>query len=132
MNSHANNVILKQNIANGASGRLEITVPTGQESYFAKLVETSPGSGDTLGVSVAPGQTVTIDVPLNGSGETTYRLHYAAGVDWYGYKYLFGPVGRYAEADDTFAFSEGTKWEVQLILQPGGNLGTSGIDYGDF
>ena len=81
---------------------------------------------------IASGRSLTIDVPLDGDGPTTYDLHYAAGPTWYGQFATFGPAGTYAKADETFTFEEGTGWEVELILQPGGNLGTSGLDYDGF
>lgn len=123
---------IESNIANGGYGRLHIAVPPGLDTYYAKLRPISPGSRDTLGVTIAPGQSVTVDVPLNGNTETTYDLYYSAGATWYGKDGTFGPEGMYAKADDPFAFAEGTQWEVELILQPSGNLGTTGIDYSNF
>lgn len=132
LGSKANNEILQNNIDNGGYGRLSIAVPSGQETYFVKLRQIFPGRGDTLGVTVAPGQTITIDVPLSGNGDTIYDLYYGAGTSWYGYKYLFGPEASYTKADDEFSFTESTSWEVELIRQPAGNLGTYEIDYADF
>lgn len=112
-------------------GQLTISVPAGEESYFAKLVNRDPGAF-TLGVTVSAGQTATIDVPVCDSFVDDYDLTYAAGTTWYGYDYTFGPDGAYASAAEVFPFEDGTQWEVELILQVGGNLGTSGMDYGDF
>ena len=124
--------ILESNIANGGYGRLHIMVPSGLDTYYAKLKPISPGARDTLGVTIAPGQSVSFDVPMDGNGETIYDLYYSAGTTWYGYEATFGPDGMYAKADDSFVFTEGTQWEVELILQPSGNLGTTGIDYRNF
>lgn len=133
LNTPENNAILQGNIANGWSGRLTITTGPGVETYFIKLVSTYPTHGDVLGVTVAADATVVVDVPLDGSSdETIYELFYGAGSRWYGDEHAFGPEGSYARADDEFAFSEGTWWEVELVLTPGGNLGMSGLDYEDF
>lgn len=112
-------------------GQLTLSVPAGDESYFAKLVNRDSG-GFTLGVTVAPGQSATVDVPICNSYSDDYDLKYAAGTTWYGYDHAFGPAGAYASASEVFPFEDGTWWEVELILQVGGNLGTSGMSYGDF
>lgn len=112
-------------------GRLTLSVPSGEESYFAKLVNRDSGAF-TLGVTVSPGRSATIDVPVCNSYSDDYYLTYAAGTTWYGYDYAFGPDGAYSSASEVFSFEDGTWWEVELILQVGGNLGTSGMDYSDF
>ena len=133
LNTPENNAILQGNVANGWSGRLSVSTSPGVDTYYVKLVETYPVPGEVLGVTVAGGGTVDVDVPLDGSSdEATYQLLYAAGTRWYGEEYLFGPEGAYARADSDFTFSEGTWWEVDLVLTPGGNLGSSGVDYEDF
>ena len=132
LDSESNTAIMKDNIRNGGSGRLTISVPHGDETYYIKLKELSPRRGEVLGAVIAPGRTLTVDVPLDGNGGTVYALHYGAGTAWYGERNAFGPAATYAKADDTFAFEEGTRWKVELILQPGGNLGTSGLDYQGF
>lgn len=132
LDSPANTAVMKDNIVNGGFGRLTISVPLGAESYYVKLKELSPASREALGVIIAPGQSHIVSVPLDGSGTTTYDLHYGAGTSWYGPKYAFGPAAVYAKADETFAFDQGTGWEVELILQQGGNLGTSGLAYESF
>lgn len=132
LESRANTAILKGNIRDGASGRLAISVPIGNDTYYVKLKELRPRRGEVLGVIIAPGRSVTVDVPLDGDGPTTYDLHCAAGANWYGPAASFGPEGSYAKAEETFTFEKGTGWEVELILQPGGNLGTSGLDFNQF
>lgn len=111
-------------------GELVITAPGGTDTYLVELKYTD-SSGSVLRVFVSPGQTVSVDVPVDGTS-ARYDLFYAAGSRWYGDEYTFGPDGTYARADDVFEFVEGRQWQVELVLQPGGNLGTSGIDYADF
>lgn len=88
----------------GRYGTLRITVPRGPEAFFVKLVEAPTaafdkyvpaGTLDVTGVSIAPGKSITIDVPLCGNASMDYDLYYAAGTRWYGYHYLFGPDGAY-------------------------------------
>ena len=131
LDSPSNVAVLKNNIKNGGSGTIRISVPRGTQSYYAKLKEVSPRRGDVLGVTIAPGRTIRVTVPLDGDS-TVYELHYGAGVKWYGLRAAFGPKGSYSKADDTFRFERGTGWEVELIVQPGGNLGTSGLDFRNF
>lgn len=132
LTSKSNTEILKGNIRNGAYGTLRINVPSGTDAYFVKLREIDPGSGDVFGTVVRPGRSVTVKVPLNGNSRTTYRLSYGMGSTWYGREYAFGPSGSYSQAQDDFDFTEGSGWEVELIPQQGGNLGTSGLDFGSF
>ncbi|MBC7593310.1 MAG: hypothetical protein H7288_05130 [Kineosporiaceae bacterium] len=123
---------MKNNIRHGGAGRLKVTVPRGSATYYVKLKELSPRRGEVLGVIVGPGRTLTFDVPLDGDGSTVYELNYGSGTSWYGRADSFGPSGGYATADDTFKFEQGTGWEVELISQVGGNLGTSGLNYQGF
>lgn len=132
LTSKSDTEILKGNIRNGAYGTLRITVPMGTDAYFIKLREISPGRGDVFGTIARPGRSVTVKVPLNGGERTTYRLSYGMGSRWYGREHAFGPSGMYSQAQDDFEFTEGSGWEVELIPQRGGNLGTSGLDYGSF
>lgn len=127
-----NRAVLQQNIRNGAAGRLQITAPAGTDSFYVKLKETSPSSGEVMAVFLSPGRTATVAVPLDGDRATTYELDYASGPDWYGASDTFGEDGSYAMADDSFTFKVGTGWQVELTQQVGGNLGTSDIDPGDF
>lgn len=127
-----NTAIMKENIRNGGYGRLQISVPSGEKTYFIKLKELSPRRGDVLGAVIEPGRTLTIKVPIDGGGSTIYDLHYGAGTSWYGPQHAFGPSGAYSKADDTLAFKAGSGWEVELIAQFGGNLGTSDLDYERF
>ena len=51
-------------------------MPSSAETYYVKLKEVTPGSGEVLGAFAGPGRTLTIDVPLNGNHTTTYALNY--------------------------------------------------------
>lgn len=108
-----------------AAGALTISVPSGPESYLVKISDASGGL--VCRVVIGGGRSVTVGIP-----EGTYYLTYGAGTKWYGYSLAFGPEGSYSAAQENFPFESGTHWEVELILQPGGNLGTSGLGYEDF
>lgn len=132
LDSASNTAVMQENIRQGGFGQLRISVPPGPRSYYVKLKELRPRRGEVLGAFIGAGRTLTIEVPLDGYGTTIYDLHYGSGSTWYGREYTFGPQGSYAAAEKTFAFEEGSGWEVQLIARPGGNLGTSGLGYGNF
>ena len=112
------------------NGTLKISVPNGDETYYARL-KSRRGGVTATDVIIRPGRTAKLDVPVC-DGRTTYDLHYGAGTKWYGSKYLFGPRGAYSEADKVFTFEDGTVWRVSLSLRPAGNLSTSGMDYREF
>lgn len=75
---------------------------------------------------VRSGLPLTMDVPLG-----SYELRYASGKTWYGWQYLFGPDTSYSKADTPFTFSDDgyqiSGYTVELIMQSGGNLSTSGL-----
>lgn len=75
---------------------------------------------------VRSGTPLTVEVPLG-----TYELRYASGKTWYGWQYLFGPDTSYSKADTPFTFSDDgyqvSGYTVELIMQSGGNLSTSGL-----
>lgn len=111
-------------VGEGGLGCLEISVPSGPQSYYVKLKN---GSYTVWDVFMSPGQTASFDVPVG-----TYDLVYGAGEKWYGWDYTFGPYGAYSETSEQFSFDSGSCWSVELILQVGGNLGTSGLDFNEF
>ncbi|MCB1274100.1 MAG: hypothetical protein KDB25_06865 [Leucobacter sp.] len=111
-------------VGNGGDGCLEISVPTGSKAYYVKLKK---GSSTVWDVFLKPGSSKEFSVPTG-----TYDLTYGAGDHWYGSRYAFGPEGVYSEASERFTFDPGSCWTVELILRPGGNLGSSGLDYDDF
>lgn len=109
---------------NGGNGCLSISVPVGSEAYYVKLKQ---GSSTVWDVFITPGSTTEFAVPLG-----TYDLTYGAGQEWYGWDHAFGPGGAYSETSETFTFDGDSCWEVELILQVGGNLSTDGLSYGEF
>ncbi len=111
-------------VGDGGAGCLEIAVPSGTRSYYVKLKRAGMTVWD---VFLAPGSVSTFDVPTG-----TYDLTYAAGAEWYGWGHAFGPSGSYSQTSERFTFDSTSCWSVELFLQPGGNLGSSGIDYADF
>jgi hypothetical protein len=82
-------------------------------------------------VFVRSGQSVSTKVPLG-----SYKIKYAAGIQWYGETHLFGPDTSYSMADKRFDFQEiGNQvsgFTVELFLQPHGNLRTKQIKPKDF
>jgi len=80
---------------------------------------------------VRSGKTARVRVPLG-----SYELRYAAGADWYGEEYLFGPSTGYAKAAEPFDFhTEGDRvlgFTVELIKQTNGSLGEEAIKASDF
>ena len=111
-------------VGNGGGGCLSISVPSGNEAYNVKLKQ---GTSPVWDVFMTPGSSTEFAVPLG-----TYDLTYGAGEEWYGWDYAFGPQGAYSETSETFTFESGSCWEVELILQVGGNLDSNGIPYDDF
>lgn len=101
------------------------TSPGGHHHYFVKIVNIA--TGQELGsFFIRSGGILDIQVPVG-----TYEIKYAAGRQWYGAAYLFGPETTYSKADSTFNFSfdgyQYSGYTVELIMQRNGNLRTSGI-----
>lgn len=111
-------------IGDGGAGCLSISVPSGSEAYYVKL---KSGASTVWDVFLTPGTTMEFPVPTG-----TYDLAYGAGTRWYGWSSSFGPYGAYSETSERFTFDSDSCWNVELILQPGGNLGSSGLSYSDF
>lgn len=107
-----------------------IVTPTGQESYYVKLVDAFTGT-PAMSFYIFGGQSFETEVPLG-----TYRVKYATGETWCGENYLFGSSTRYSETDKTFEFSvQGNQisgYTVELIRQRGGNLHTKSISANQF
>lgn len=102
----------------------EIRTQSGSH-YVVKLVDVQTGKA-ALTVFVRGGQTVNTTVPLG-----TYRMKYAAGKTWYGYKELFGPNTSYNQADTTFQFADTgmqiSGYTVTLYTVSDGNMRTRRI-----
>ena len=109
---------------------LTISTRQGTGHYFVKIVDWTTDA-PVLTVFVQSGQSVSTKVPLG-----SYRIKYAAGSQWYGETYLFGPDTGYSMADKRFDFREiGNQvsgFTVELFLQPNGNLRTKRITSKDF
>ncbi len=77
------------------------------------------------------GQTADVRIPTG-----VYELRYAAGENWYGEEWLFGPGTVYRRADEQLDFhTEGDTvagFTVELIKQVNGNLGETPIKPSDF
>lgn len=103
----------------------KIRTPSGEHDYFVKLVDYTINK-PVLTFFVKAGNTFDIDVPLG-----SYKLKYAAGANWYGEQYLFGPDTQYSEAQSILDFTqrgdEVSGHTVELIMQAHGNLHTSKI-----
>ena len=116
------------NTASFSNGVAPLTIKTsssGANHYFVKIARV--GSGLELGsYFIRSGETLNIQVPVG-----VYELRYAAGRQWYGTYYLFGPNTTYSKADSIFTFSfDGNQYSgytVELITQRNGNLRTSKI-----
>ncbi len=109
---------------------LTISTRQGTGHYFVKIVSCTTDE-PVITVFVQSGQSVNTKVPLG-----SYKIKYAAGSQWYGETYLFGPDTSYSMADKRFDFEEiGNQvsgFTVQLFLQPYGNLRTKRIKPKDF
>jgi hypothetical protein len=104
---------------------LEVKTPFGDYHHVLKVVEWNTKS-PVVEVFARSGQTINLDLPLG-----SYELRYASGKIWYGWQYLFGPETTYSKADSIFTFSDNgyqaSGYTVELIMQPNGNLHTSGL-----
>lgn len=93
--------------------------------YLLKLEDAYTGN-QVLSVFISGGRTESIDVPLGN-----FRIKYATGRNWYGYKYLFGPDTGYNKANTTFEFKNTgyqiTGYTLTLYSVSNGNLSTSRI-----
>lgn len=98
--------------------------------YFVKLVD-AYSDKDILTVFVRGGDKVQIDVPLG-----KFKLKYASGEKWYGYKYRFGPYTSYSKSNDIFDFkvvgNQVSGYTVTLYRVQDGNLRTYNIDASEF
>lgn len=63
----------------------------------------------------------------------TYVLKTTTGRQWYGDQVRFGPDASFSRPNETFPLNKpGEYWEVELILQEGGNLSQSAISEAEF
>ena len=115
-----------------ADGVAPLTISTRQGTghYFVKIVDWATDAV-VMTLFVRSGQSVSTKVPLG-----SFKIKYAAGSQWYGETYLFGPNTSYSMADKRFDFEETgdqvSGFTVELFLQPNGNLTTKRIRPEDF
>lgn len=114
-----------------ASGVAPLQIRTSQGSnYLVKLENISTGR-NIVDIFIRGGNTAEVKVPLG-----SYRIKYAAGDNWYGYKYYFGPTTGYSKADKVFHFRKDgyqiSGYTITLYRVANGNLRTSRIDPSQF
>ncbi|WP_155976070.1 hypothetical protein [Novispirillum itersonii] len=109
---------------------LKIKTPQGSGKYYIKLVDIE-NNKTAMTFFINGGDEFRVDVPLG-----VYRLRYAVGDSWYGYKNLFGPETMYSEADRDMSFyiknGSVSGYAVELILRKDGNMKTKNISPNDF
>lgn len=79
---------------------LSIRTPSGDESYFVKILDLVTGK-TIMTLFINAGQILDVNAPLG-----TYRIRYASGKTWYGEQHLFGPSTRFNEVEKTFTFTQ--------------------------
>lgn len=109
---------------------LRIRVPASGRDYLIKLVNSSSGA-TVMSYVIRSGDQWETEVPLG-----TVEIRYASGEGWYGRECLFGHDTSYAAADETFRFYRNSYqvqgYDVELIEQPGGNLGYHNLSPSEF
>lgn len=124
------NGALNRYVTDEAIAPLKIVTRESGYHYFAKIVDWYTNRLICT-VFIRSGQTVSLDLPLGA-----YKLKYAAGSQWYGTKFLFGPETAYSVADKQFDFAvrgdHVSGYTVELFLQPHGNLKTNRISAEEF
>ena len=108
---------------------LEIRSAVGT-NYLVKLVEVASGRA-VMSIFVWGGSVINVKAPLGD-----YIVKYAAGDEWYGYRYLFGPETSYSQAETIFSFrQDGTRltgYSITLYKVLNGNLQTRSINASEF
>jgi len=109
---------------------LRVVTAAGSLNYYVKVVDLKT-KNPRLVFFVRSGQTADVRIPTG-----VYELRYAAGENWYGEEWLFGPDTVYRRADEQLDFhTEGDTvagFTVELIKQVNGNLGETPIKPSDF
>lgn len=117
--------VLAKQFTNGTSP-LEIKTSYSNEHYFIKMINAL--NGNTVAkLFIRSGDKIELNIP-SGS----YEIKYATGEQWYGETDLFGPNTSYSQAGQTFDFSSGYGYTIELIMQVNGNLHTKSIDANSF
>jgi len=109
---------------------LTVVAPKSSHIYI-KLVDTQSDAVVLTGL-IRSSERLEMRVPLG-----SFRLRYAAGLDWYGKDKLFGNSTEYAEAGTTLEFKAAadgrvTSYEIELVAQKEGNLRNKGLKASDF
>lgn len=124
------NGAVKMYVTDEAIAPLKIVTRERGYHYFVKIVDWYT-NGLICTVFIRSGQSVSLDLPFG-----SYKLKYAAGSQWYGTKFLFGPETAYSVADKRFDFEARgdnvSGYTVELFLQPHGNLRTNRIAAEEF
>jgi len=109
---------------------LTIVTRRGTGHYFVKIVDWY-NDRIMMTLFIRSGEPVGADLPIG-----SYKIKYATGDIWYGENHLFGPDTAYSMAEKRFDFlSMGdhvSGYNVELFLQPNGNLRTKRISQKDF
>lgn len=96
-----------------------------------RKLPTATKTNPDVGFYVAPGSSVSIDVPIG-----VYKLYYACGETWYGPRDLFGEDTTYSSSSELLKFyDDGTYYmghTLELWRQSGGNFSTYSVDESDF
>lgn len=93
--------------------------------------EYTGGNESDIAFYVAPGSSVSIDVPIG-----VYKLYYAYGPTWRGAYYKFGEDTQYCSSNDLLEFYADSEYyngvTLELWAQHGGNYSTKSIDEDEF
>ncbi|HEY7334039.1 MAG TPA: hypothetical protein VH639_04085 [Bryobacteraceae bacterium] len=99
---------------------LKVVAPSQGPHYYIKLVSVR-SQKPMLVLFVRSGETASVEIPIGD-----YEFRYAAGAQWYGEEYLFGPGTSYAKAEAILTFrTDGDDvlgHTIELEKQQNGNL----------
>ena len=109
-----------------------VTIYRNRRSHLTEMTgHALPKSAVTMGRNthfIRATEKLRIYLPLG-----TYVLKTTTGRQWYGDQVRFGPDASFSRPNETFPLNKpGEYWEVELILQEGGNLSQSAISEAEF
>ncbi|TET33227.1 MAG: hypothetical protein E3J72_17465 [Planctomycetota bacterium] len=108
-----------------------LRVETSYGSNYLIKLESNYSGNEVMTVFLKGGRTLEVKVPLG-----SYRMKYAVGDKWYGYKHFFGPNTAYYKSDSILSFRttgrQVSGYTVTLYKVPHGNMRTTQIDKEDF
>ncbi len=108
-------------------GTMTLTAAPGDGGYLVKLVD--PATRFTIALYFVRAGEKLENMPLS---EGTYEMRFAAGDSWFGFIYLFGPLGNYRKSDTRLTISPGTPLTVILEPTRSPGLSTRRIDVKNF